>query len=357
MKKKTALRALLLSALALLLVLVLTVGGYVTYVLLDYDRIPDRQPLSPVGGSAETVERGRIYSALTYNIGFAAYTPDFTFFMDGGKQSRAKSRESVLSVMQSIGELSRGVSADFYLFQEVDTDSTRSYHVNEADILKGYFPDFGSVFASNYHSSYLFWPLLEPHGASNSGLLSLSRFAASDALRRSLPIADSLSKFLDLDRAYTVTRYPVDGGRELVVYNLHTSAYGGSESIRTAQMSMLLSDMQGEYEKGNYCVAGGDFNHDFSGTSVMHFNGTDADFGWAQPFPTQLLPEGIRRVPDDGTLPSCRNCDVPYSEDCFVLTVDGFLVSENVTATARVLDVGFAYSDHNPVLLEFMLMP
>lgn len=39
-----------------------------------------------------------------------------------------------------------------------------------------------------------------------------------------------------------------------------------------------------------------------------------------------------------------------------VLAVDGFLVSENVTATARVPDVGFAYSDHNPVLLEFMLM-
>ena len=36
------------------------------------------------------------YSALTYNIGFGAYTPDFSFFMDGGRSSWAKSKDSVL---------------------------------------------------------------------------------------------------------------------------------------------------------------------------------------------------------------------------------------------------------------------
>ena len=28
---------------------------------------------------------GTEYTALTYNIGFGAYTPDFSFFMDGGE--------------------------------------------------------------------------------------------------------------------------------------------------------------------------------------------------------------------------------------------------------------------------------
>lgn len=356
MTRSKTLRTVLISLLALALALILSVGGYVLYVLLDYERIPDNQALTPVGGSGG-VERGVIYTALSYNIGFAAYTPDFTFFMDGGTESRAASRESVLSVMDGIGKLARGLSADFYLFQEVDIDADRSHHVDEADILMATFPTYGSVFAYNYHSSYLFWPLTEPHGASDAGLLSLSRFSASAAVRRSLPIADTLSKFLDLDRAYTVTRYPVEGGRELIVYNVHTSAYGGSEEIRTAQMSMLLSDMQAEYEKGNYCLAGGDFNHDLSGTSVTHFNGESADYGWAQPFPAELLPEGIRRVLDDGSVPSCRNCDIPYSPDSFVLTVDGFLVSENITARTEVVDTGFTYSDHNPVKIEFMLMP
>lgn len=356
MIRSKAFRTVFFSLLSLILVLALVVGGYILYVLFDYERIPDNQALSPVGGSG-TVLRGTPYTAVTYNIGFAAYTPDFTFFMDGGSESRAESRESVLEVMGGIVSLSDHLAADFYLFQEVDTDADRSHHVNEADILTAAFPTYGSVFALNFHSSYLFWPLFEPHGASEAGLLSLSRFGASSAVRRSLPIADTLSKFLDLDRAYTVARYPVDGGRELIVYNVHTSAYGGSEEIRTAQMSMLLSDMQAEYEKGNYCLAGGDFNHDFSGTSVADFNGGSADYGWAQPFPADLLPAGIRRVLDDGTVPSCRNCDIPYSPDSFVLTVDGFLVSENISAHAEVIDAGFAYSDHNPVRLTFTLLP
>ena len=356
MTRKKTVRTIFFSALALVLALVLTVGGYLAYVLIDYERIPDKQVLTPVGGEGD-VKAGVVYTALSYNIGFGAYTPDFTFFMDGGTESRAESRESVLAVLYGIATLTEQKAADFYLFQEVDTDADRSHHVNQADHLRAAFPTYGSVFAYNYHSSYLFWPLFEPHGASDAGLLSLSCFAASGAVRRSLPISEGLSKFLDLDRAYTVTRYPVEGGGELCVYNVHTSAYGGSEEIRTAQMSMLLSDMKAEYDKGNWCVAGGDFNHDFSGTSVVGFNGEGADYGWAQPFPAALLPEGIDRVLDDGTVPSCRNCDLPYSEDSFVLTVDGFLVSDNVVARSRVLDIGFVYSDHNPVELEFMLMP
>ena len=356
MGKRKFLRPLLLSVLALFTALALTVGGYVAYVLIDYDRIPDRLELLPTGGSGN-IETGVTYSAVTYNIGFAAYTPDFSFFMDGGTESRAASRESVTAVLDGIGALMQELSADFYLFQEVDVDSTRSYHVDQKAYLEQALPTHGSVFAYNYNSSYLFWPISEPHGASNSGLLSLCRFEASSAVRRSLPVADSLSRILDLDRAYTVTRYPVAGGRELIVYNVHTSAYGGSDAVRTAQMSMLLSDMQAEYENGNYCIAGGDFNHDFSGKSVTHFNGADTVLDWAQPFPAELLPEGISRVLDDGTIPSCRNCDLPYSETSFILTVDGFLVSDNVSARSRVLDVGFAYSDHNPVQLEFTLMP
>ena len=39
-----------------------------------------------------------------------------------------------------------------------------------------------------------------------------------------------------------------------------------------------------------------------------------------------------------------------------MLTVDGFLVSPNVKVYgAEVIDTGFAYSDHNPVYMDFTL--
>ena len=55
-------------------------------------------------------------------------------------------------------------------------------------------------------------------------------------------------------------------------------------------------------------------------------------------------------------VPSCRNADRPYDRnESFQLTVDGFLVSANVEAVSTVVDTGFAWSDHNPVMLEFVL--
>ena len=63
-------------------------------------------------------------------------------------------------------------------------------------------------------------------------------------------------------------------------------------------------------------------------------------------------------VPFDETnpVPSCRNADAPYHDEQFVLTVDGFIVSENVQVEElAVIDTGFAYSDHNPIRLTFSL--
>ena len=52
-----------------------------------------------------------------------------------------------------------------------------------------------------------------------------------------------------------------------------------------------------------------------------------------------------------------RTASEPYSiETTFRLTVDGFLVSGNVTVEdATVIDTSFAHSDHNPVSLTFTL--
>ena len=55
-------------------------------------------------------------------------------------------------------------------------------------------------------------------------------------------------------------------------------------------------------------------------------------------------------------MPSCRNADGPYNENQYVLTVDGFIVSDNVTVVnSDVYDLQFKYSDHNPVYMNFKL--
>lgn len=359
---KKPLKITLISLLSLLLALLFVVLSYALYVLLDYSRIEDNLSLEVEGTpSSEQVKTQTSYTVLSQNVGFGAYTQDFTFFMDGGKESRAKSKESVLSCISSAKELFRSFDPDFLFIQEVDTDSTRSHHVDQRELITKDFQKYAIVFAVNYHSAYLFYPIFEPHGASNSGILTLSKANILSANRRSLPISTGFSKFLDLDRCYSVSRVSVENGKELVLFNVHLSAYGGSDEIRTAQMTMLFSELQAEYEKGNYCVCGGDFNHDFTGNSTQVLNGLEGtDFGWAQPFPAELLAAypGIARATDyEGELvPTCRNCDIPYEKGNFTLVVDGFLVSDNVDVSlVKNVQTDFVYSDHNPVVMEFSL--
>lgn len=58
--------------------------AYVVYVFVDYNRIEDNVAVEPQGtAELSAVKTGAEYTALTYNVGFGAYTPDFTFFMDG----------------------------------------------------------------------------------------------------------------------------------------------------------------------------------------------------------------------------------------------------------------------------------
>lgn len=347
-------RKILLAGLALLLV----VGAYVAYVLIDYHRLGDHDIV--VSGKGEAVKTGEEYSIITYNIGFAAYTPDFGFFMDGGTESRAASKESVERVMGEICEFLQQQNADFLMVEEVDVDATRSHHVDQWSRLIWALEGYETAFAVNYDSPYLFYPVWEPHGKSLAGMLTASRYAMTAAKRVELPIEENFYKFLDLDRCYTVSRVPVENGRELVLYTVHLSAYTSDGTVATEQLKLLLADMQSEYEKGNYVVCGGDFNKDMPGDSSVIFGVSGEEYTWAQPLPLDLMAgTGIHLAEYDmeNPVPSCRNADGPYHEGQFVLTVDGFLVSDNVKAEpVQVLDTGFAWSDHNPVKLCFTLL-
>ena len=341
-------------------VFLLLVIAYFLYLVLSYSRIEDHQALTPAGEPASgNLDADGEYTIVTQNCGFGAYTPEFTFFMDGGTQSWAKDKETVVYDINGLADAAASYDPDFVLFQEIDTGSTRSYHVDEHVLMSEKFPGYAEVFAVNFHSAFLMYPFTQPHGTCNSGILTFSRAAITSAERRSLEISTSFSKFLDLDRCYSVSRIPVSDGKELVLYNIHSSAYGGSDAIRTSQMTQLFTDMKAEYENGNYCVCGGDFNHDFTGNSgeVLGFGGDE--YGWAQPFPVALIPEGIHQClayDDPELIPTCRNCDVPAGPDCAVFVVDGFIVSDNVSVTElHNIDAGFAYSDHNAVVMKFRL--
>ena len=360
MKKKVTVLGVLLR---ILLALVLIAAAYIAYVFIAYHRIGSIQlfPDPDHNSSPEKqIAAGEPLEITSWNIGFGAYEADYGFFMDGGHESWAWSKERLDANLKKISALLAEQGSDLYLIQEVDMDSTRSYHFDERKYLTGALPSMTAVSAQNYDSPFLMYPFYQPHGASKSCLMTFTNANVTEARRVELPIENGFTKFLDLDRCYSVQYIPANDGKQLVLYNFHLSAYTSDGTIATEQLKLLLADMQREYDKGNYCIAGGDFNKDLLGDSTKIFGVEGAEYSWAQPIPPETF-DGVNTsliapFNEAKPVPSCRNADSAYHKGQYVITVDGFLVSDNVTVLdADVIDTGFACSDHNPVQMHFIL--
>ena len=261
---------------ALVLSMVVTVGGYLVYVIGNYSRIPDDQGLIVFGLNTQTIQdsdlyddsiptSGTTFSASTYNIGFGAYDRAYDFFMDEndykpeyvsshggvahtvGSHSRAASADAALhnteGAVHTIVDLEQdyGKPVDFALFQEVDTNSDRSFHVNQLQNMANEFTTYDYVHAVNFHSSYLAYPLNEPIGKINSGISTFSRYSIESSVRKSFYVTDAFpTKFFDLDRCYSISKIPVGTtGKYLSIINVHLSAYDATGEIRARQFNEL----------------------------------------------------------------------------------------------------------------------
>ncbi len=353
-------------------VFALLIGGYVGYVMIQYYRYDDKVELGVDRNSDnEIVSLHREYTITTYNIGFGAYNHDFSFFMDEGymkdgtyvqgKYVRARSKDIVLNNTNGVIETISNLDSDFMFFQEVDKKATRSHGVNQYEMIMNHFSSYASVYASNFHSAYLMYPFNDPIGKTESGIVTLSSYKVNSAVRYKLPIDESFpTKFFDLDRCLMVTRYKVSEGRELVLINVHMSAYDEGGVYRKKQLEMLNNLLKEEKEKGSYVIVGGDFNHDIAG-SLNAFETQQKVPEWVYVLNDEDLIEGYRFVSSKNH-PTCRSTDMAYEKGVnYSVVLDGFIVSDNVMINSVMNltqgnDELFLYSDHNPVMMKFVLV-
>lgn len=357
------LKSLLLISAALIIIALI----YVFYLVCDYYRIGDT-PLDVVNQRSESLKVGEEYTAITYNVGFGSYSSEYSFFMDEsiwkngnittGVYGRGIDEDDVLKNTMGTIDTIKGVNPDFILLQEVDTPSTRSFGVDMLSYYLEAFTDMNSTFAVNFHSSWLNYPILDPHGVANAGLLTMSKYTLESAERVSYPVADDFSKIADLDRCFSIQRYKVDNGRELVIINSHMSAYDEGGVIRKEQMEKLLSYLTEEYDKGNYVIVGGDFNHALGEEYISAFPTEMVKPDWVNVIKDNDLPSSFRIVkPDTGfKYGTCRSADIPYTKGInYESIIDGFIVSDNIEAHSYVNSNDYAYSDHNSVVMTFTL--
>jgi len=407
---------------ALIITIVVICGGYILYLNVNSSRIEDKKPKILYGryieaadasetGEADIVTlpamiAGKTYKALTYNVGYGANDPDFSFFMAEGKtvegnrtkglMSRAKDAKTVKSNINSATSLMLKQSPDIALFQEVDKDASRSYHYNEYEAISEAFAQKAQesdnsvcdAYATDFHTGWLLYPPVHPVGQiKDSGILTLSRYEIDSVERRSLPVDESFpEKYFDLDRCFTVARIPVEdaksGGGDsddadaaddsndtsqadgktvgaLVIINVHLSAYDAGLKMRDDQMKMLAGVMKDERDKGNWVVVGGDWNQCFP-DSIDAFKNRMEVPKWAEKIKEDALPEGFSIVPADNAdiIATCRDTSIPWKPGInYETIIDGWIVSDNVAASSENIDTEYEFSDHNPVLLTFRLNP
>lgn len=305
------------------------------------------------------IEVIRPFTITTMNIGYGGLDAGQDFFMDGGKNSRATSQAQVEKNLTTTTELLTELDSDIYLLQEVDVDASRSYSVDQVSAMQEAFPELSSVFAINYKVGWVPVPIFQPMGKVESGLLSLSKFQINQQTRYDLPGKEDWPvQLFELDRAFVEMRMPVDNGRELIVLNIHLSAFDKGGEIRKQQLQFLSNYLQAEAAKNNYIIVGGDWNHSLPGTDPLSHRAKQAWPEWLQTLPEDFTPQGFSWAINH-TIPTVRTLDIPYEPGTnFLAIIDGFLVSSNVEySNVLTTDNQFASSDHHAVTATFKLMP
>lgn len=254
--------------------------------------------------------------------------------------------------------MSDNSDADFYLIQEIDRNSRRSYEVDMVREINHVLQGYSSSFAVNYDVKFVPVPYTNPMGKVFGGVATFSRFTPTVSERVQYPGKFPWpTRIFFLDRCYLTQRYPLSNGKELIVINTHNSAYDETGEIKGGEMNAIKAFVEAEYKKGNYVIAGGDWNQcppNFQHDKFIPKSGYDGFMPPSMSF--DYTPENWLWAYDPD-VPTNRHLETPLDENTFRTVIDFFLISPNIKLLKiNTIDTKFEYSDHQPVKMQVELM-
>ncbi len=339
----------LLKILAVVVVLFLLFLGFAS--VREYK--PDKEISLLDFCEPDTLQLDSTYTVMIWNIGYGGLGENMDFFYDGGKMVR-DSRENVHKNLDAIASHIAGRdSIDFFLLQEVDFASKRSYRSLQNELISKQLHQHIEFSGINYKVDFVPVPPKAPLGKVKSGIVTYTRYQPASVFRRGFSGNYSWpTRLFMLKRCFLVSRFPTNTGVEFVLVNLHNSAYDDG-SLRAEQLSILQSFATDEYNKGNYVLFGGDWNQSPDGFQPS----------FDQPFdiknvsylPDDFLKDWARYYSD--SVPTNRRIVTTYSRGSTPVTViDFFIASPNLDLSGvKCSDLFFENSDHQPVSASFRL--
>ena len=350
-----------------LIIFVLYVGGILVYgTVTDWVPEPYEELTAVSEGKPEPVITDSLLTFMTWNVGFGGLGEAESFFYDEGDffwtemgHARAK-QENVEGYVNGQEGTIKAIPADFYLLQEVDTSSRRSWYTNQLDSMHAQRPDYAASFAMNYKNERVPIPVFQPwdhYGYVRGGVASLTKYQPSISERHQLPgDLDWPTRLFELDRCALRQVFPTQWGKDLVVYNVHLAAYDKGGAVKSQQMAWLRERAITDYEAGHYVVIGGDWNQVPPGVDYGSFSPERRDEFSQIAIDFEYAPEGWVFAYDAATPTNRKTKEVYDDKKALKALIDFYLISPNVIVRkVRGMNQSFAYSDHQPVLLEVEL--
>ncbi len=348
----------------LILIVVIVVAGVLIFLTATEYKPADSVSVGVTGLPETSLSTGDSLKVMTWNIGYGALGDNADFFMDGGEMVNTATEDRVNENLEGITSELDEETPDIVMMQEVDQDSARSHNINELQTLQLSMPEYASSFANNFKVAFIPYPI-PPIGKVDSGIATFSAYPLESSVRVQLPNPFSWPiRMANLKRCVMVSRIQLeDSDKQLVIMNLHLEAYDDGEG-KAAQTEMLAELLQAEADKGNYVIAGGDFNQIFSSEDATIYPAQEGK--WTPgTIDVDSFGEGWQFLMDE-TSPTCRSLDQPYAsyvgsdnkqdDDFQYYLIDGFIVSENITVDSyETKDLDFVNSDHNPVFMNITL--
>lgn len=356
---------LLLAAILLFLLYVVGCLCHGTYSDFKADEIMQLDVKGSTAG-IQVIEKD-VLTFANWNVGYGGLGKESNFFYDSGgfltskgKMIRAPKSNVEKNIKGAVSFL-KEQTVDFYLFQEVDKNSKRSYYINQHQQYIDARKDYAATFAINYKSARVPLPVFEfwrVMGKMESGLGTYMKYKPTQSTRYQFPGNYGWpTRIFQLDRCFALHRFKTKNGKELIVINTHNSAYDDG-TLKKQQMEYMRKLLVSEYEKGNYVVVGGDWNQCPPGQDFDAFSPSDLKGrNYVQMnIPKDYLPQDWQWA-FDSTVATNRKLTDAYEEgNTFVTLIDFYLVSPNVEIQkTQGVNQNFEYSDHQPVLLTVKL--
>lgn len=350
------LKKILKALLIIVIILVVLFAALLVWLTVVEYRPEDRETVTveALGGGAKSLATGDSIKIVAWNMGYGALGDNADFFMDGGSMvytaDEARVRENLDAMVSEV----KAQNPDIVLLQEIDINSSRSYYIDESS----YFDNLGynnMVYANNFKVAFFPFPI-PPYGKIDSGIATYSSYATTSAERIQLPCPFKWPvKTINLKRCALVSRIPVEGGKELVIVNLHLEAYDDGVG-KAAQAKMLMDILDYETSLGNYVIAGGDFNQSFSNVQCNYPVYSEQ---WQPAAMDVSIYESNWQFIMNNEIPTCRSLYAPLVGNENTLQyymIDGFIISKNITVDSyEIRDLGFVNSDHNPQVITVTL--